>query len=320
MQRRDRDAQSGIDQPLERQAWLLPSVADDGHIGPSCKEPRKLVLIKSFVESEVDRTVLLPVALDGFHDEKACARKKAHGEVALLAEPRGSALLEGARQPFEGAGRVRLQDFTGSREANTSPDTNEEVNTERLLEASDAAAERRLGDVESVCRSTEMELLGRDQEVPEQPRITTDVLHVSVDGIPVIADRQSECEASPVPATEEPRSSELGGAATDPALGTVLTVQELRVEPVREQEFIERFRRLDVLRLAGGVSDLAEAVLVHRDDHFEVVSIWPSETGIEAWIRSPERVHVREALEPLYSEPPRVTRYEALARYSAGRS
>jgi heme-degrading monooxygenase HmoA len=120
-----------------------------------------------------------------------------------------------------------------------------------------------------------------------------------------------------VSATREPGSHELIASTNDPAVGSVLTVQELRIQAGREQEFLERFRRLDVLRLAGGVSDLAEAVLVQRDDHFEVVSTWPSVSGIEAWIGSKEREHVRTELEPLYAEPARVTRYEVLARYSA---
>jgi heme-degrading monooxygenase HmoA len=100
----------------------------------------------------------------------------------------------------------------------------------------------------------------------------------------------------------------------------VLTVQELRLRDGCEEEFLTRFRSLDVLRLAGEVSDLAEAVLVQRDGRFEVVSVWPSDSGIDAWVASAERERVREALEPLYAEPPVVTSYVVLARYSSNGS
>ena len=98
------------------------------------------------------------------------------------------------------------------------------------------------------------------------------------------------------------------------------TIQELRVRPGHEQEFVERFRALDVLALAGGVSDLVEAVLVRRDDHFEVVSVWASDSAIDAWVASSERVRVRDELEPLYSQPAVVNSFEVLSRYSTARS
>jgi len=115
------------------------------------------------------------------------------------------------------------------------------------------------------------------------------------------------------------------GAASTPvaasaAPGALLTVQELRVRPGCEQEFIERFRALDVLGSAGKVSDLAESVLVQREDRFEVISIWASASGIDAWIASAERVRVRDELEPLYAAAPVVNRFEVLSRYSTTRS
>jgi heme-degrading monooxygenase HmoA len=100
----------------------------------------------------------------------------------------------------------------------------------------------------------------------------------------------------------------------------LFTVQELRICPGREQEFVERFRALDVLALAGQASNLVEAVLVRRDDRFEVVSVWASTSGIDAWVASAERVRVREELEPLYAEAPVVNTFEVLSRYSATRS
>ena len=100
----------------------------------------------------------------------------------------------------------------------------------------------------------------------------------------------------------------------------VFTVQELRIQLGSEQEFVDRFREVDVLRLAGEVSDLVEAVLVQRDGRFDVISVWASESGIEGWLASEARQRVREALEPFYAAAPVVHRYEVLARYSAVRS
>lgn len=102
--------------------------------------------------------------------------------------------------------------------------------------------------------------------------------------------------------------------------GPLFTVQELRIRAGREQEFVERFRALDVLGLAGGVSDLVESVLVRREGRFEVVSVWESTSGIDAWVASAERVRVREELESLYAVAPVVNRFEVLSRYSTARS
>lgn len=102
--------------------------------------------------------------------------------------------------------------------------------------------------------------------------------------------------------------------------GALFTVQELRIRAGHEQEFVERFRALDVLALAGGVSDLVESVLVQREDRFEVVSVWASTSGIDAWVASAERVRVRDELEPLYAEAPVVNRFPVLSRYSTMRS
>ena len=118
-------------------------------------------------------------------------------------------------------------------------------------------------------------------------------------------------------AGERATSTPLSASSLGPPL---FTVQELRICPGREQEFVERFRALDVLALAGRASNLVEAVLVRRDDRFEVVSVWASTSGIDAWVASAERVRVREELEPLYAEAPVVNTFEVLSRYSATRS
>jgi heme-degrading monooxygenase HmoA len=98
-----------------------------------------------------------------------------------------------------------------------------------------------------------------------------------------------------------------------------LTVQELRIVPGREEEFLARFVELDVLGLAADVADgtLTEASVVQSGSTFAVVTSWASDRGMDGWVASPSRAQVREALGPFYVEPPTVVRYALRARYTA---
>lgn len=99
----------------------------------------------------------------------------------------------------------------------------------------------------------------------------------------------------------------------------ILTVQELRITPGREEEFITRFAELDVLGLAADAAGgtLTEASVVQNGSTFTVVTSWESARGLDEWVASPSREQVRRALEPFYVEPPTVVRYSLRARYSA---
>ena len=97
----------------------------------------------------------------------------------------------------------------------------------------------------------------------------------------------------------------------------VLTIQEIVVLPGEEDEFLRRFGRLDVLAIAAEAAggELLEAALAQDGNRFVVVTSWSSEDGIERWIASEARTHVREELDGLYAQPPTVTRYEGRTRF-----
>lgn len=99
----------------------------------------------------------------------------------------------------------------------------------------------------------------------------------------------------------------------------VLTVQQLKIIPGREQEFIERFVEIDVLGLAAESADgtLTQASVVQDGSTFAVVTSWTSPHGLDGWVASPAREQVREALDRFYVEPPTVVRYALRATYTA---
>lgn len=99
----------------------------------------------------------------------------------------------------------------------------------------------------------------------------------------------------------------------------ILTVQQLRITPGREEQFIARFAELDVLGLAADAAagTLTEASVVQDGSTFAVVTSWESARGLDGWVASPSRGQVREALKPFYVEPPTVVSYSLRARYSA---
>lgn len=98
-----------------------------------------------------------------------------------------------------------------------------------------------------------------------------------------------------------------------------MTVQELRIKPGSTEEFVARFRELDVLRLAAEAAngDLLEAWMGESEEGVVVVTRWASEQGIEAWVASPSRLLVRDALEPFYAEPAVVRRFALRSRFEA---
>jgi heme-degrading monooxygenase HmoA len=97
----------------------------------------------------------------------------------------------------------------------------------------------------------------------------------------------------------------------------LVTVQDLTVTAGREEEFVARFKELDVLRLAAeaAAGDLIEAVLLQEGQRFLVVTSWASRAGIGAWIASPARERVRAELEPFYERPAVVNGYPIRSRY-----
>jgi heme-degrading monooxygenase HmoA len=99
----------------------------------------------------------------------------------------------------------------------------------------------------------------------------------------------------------------------------ILTVQELRIIPGREEQFIARFAELDVLGLAADAAGgtLTEASVVQDGSTFAVVTSWQSARGLDGWVASPSREKVREALGEFYVEPPTVVRYSLRAGYSS---
>jgi heme-degrading monooxygenase HmoA len=107
-------------------------------------------------------------------------------------------------------------------------------------------------------------------------------------------------------------------SGNDGAQTAVATVQRIRVAAGKLDEFLRRFRGLDVLglaaRAAGG--DLVEATMIHDDENVLVVTRWASEAGIDRWLASDAREQVREELELLYAERPVVSRYSVGAIFS----
>jgi len=119
------------------------------------------------------------------------------------------------------------------------------------------------------------------------------------------------------PAETRQRQDENAHAASS----QVVTVQELRLKPGAAEEFVARFRELDVLGLAAKAAggELLEAAMAESEDGVVVVVVtrWASERGIEGWIASDARVVVREALEPFYAEPAVVRRFTVRSRFEA---
>ena len=100
-------------------------------------------------------------------------------------------------------------------------------------------------------------------------------------------------------------------------VATLVTIQQLSVREGREEEFVARFRTLDVLGLAAEAAsgELIEASMLQNGRLFLVVTSWLSEAGMDGWIASPARERVRAELEPLYDETPVVERYPIRDRY-----
>jgi heme-degrading monooxygenase HmoA len=101
----------------------------------------------------------------------------------------------------------------------------------------------------------------------------------------------------------------------------ILTLQELRLKPAGVEDFVARFRELDVLPKAAAAADgeLLDAVMGQSDKAVVVVTRWASVDGIAAWLASPARARVQSALEPYYAEPPVVRRFTLRARFEAAR-
>jgi heme-degrading monooxygenase HmoA len=103
------------------------------------------------------------------------------------------------------------------------------------------------------------------------------------------------------------------------ANSAVLTIQELNLKAGCLEEFVARFRALDVLGLAATAADgdLLEAAMAVSDDQVVVVTRWASERGITAWTASASRELVREQLEPFYATPPVVRRFTSRVLFDA---
>lgn len=116
--------------------------------------------------------------------------------------------------------------------------------------------------------------------------------------------------------------AELAGRSVSATPEQLVTIQELRIAPGREDEFIARFREIDVLTLAADAANgaLLTAMVIRQEQQFLVVTTWSSTDGIDAWIASPARDFVRRELEPYYEQPPVVNRYSLQEGYVSGDS